>query len=89
MPKCKGCGKEIVFADIADEKGILTGKRVPLDTAAPVYQVDASQKAGQPERVAYRRRDTFVSHFVTCPKANQFSGGKSHDGSRADIKNGN
>jgi len=68
MENCKGCGKPIVWADIVDESGIITGKKVPLDPKPPVYVFDGNN--------AERHRSAMVSHFATCSKANDFIGSK-------------
>lgn len=60
--RCKGCGKEILFA--ADPSGRL----ITLDTKPPVYQL-----ADDGEHCE-RARGFYVSHFATCPDAQQFSG---------------
>lgn len=59
MSVCKGCGKEIQWATTE------TGKTIPLDPKAPTYEVK--------EGIAVRS-PAMVSHFSTCPKANDFSG---------------
>lgn len=59
---CKGCGAKILWG--ADEDG----KAIPLDPSAPVYEEDGS--------VIRRTRLAYVSHFKTCPQANQFSATK-------------
>lgn len=67
---CKGCGKPIVW-------GVLDGlKRIPLDPAPPVYRVMKRYRAPGGERVIVDRDSTgtMVSHLVTCPAANDFSG---------------
>lgn len=65
---CKGCGKKLMF--IKGEGG----KIVPLDLVAPVFEV-TKDMAGH--EVAKRTASNFyVSHFATCPKANEFNGGK-------------
>jgi hypothetical protein len=80
MAKCKGCGRTIVWG-VNEE-----GKRIPLDPSAPCYSVedesipggsDAAERArvimkGEANVRLYRL--AFVSHFATCPNANQFSG---------------
>jgi len=75
---CKGCGKPIVWATLAEGDEI-TSKRVPLDPRPPVYVL----QDGVPGEGALCRRvgkagtaiELLVSHFATCPKANDFSGG--------------
>lgn len=75
MQKCRGCGKEIVFADLVDDQGIFIGKSVPLDPKPPVYEINS-------DGTAERRRGAMVSHFATCTEANRFSG------SRKKVSNG-
>ena len=74
--KCQGCGKRIVWATTAE------GKKIPLDPTAPVYQVASSNVTGtigccisplyNDTDAKVRLRQHMVSHFATCPKANQF-----------------
>ena len=66
MNQCRGCGKEIVWGETAD------GKKIPLDPRAPVYGIVTIR--GQSEIV--RTTLAMVSHFATCPKANDFSASK-------------
>jgi len=66
--KCRGCGKDIIFAKNSDGKGI-----IPLDPRPAVYQV-IEQPDGS--AVAVRDKNYMVTHFATCPKASDFSGGK-------------
>lgn len=66
--KCKGCGKPLTFAM---GEG---GKIIPLDRTAPTYELTRDLLGNE---VAKRCGETvMVSHFSTCPKANDFSGGK-------------
>ena len=62
---CKGCGKPIVWAK--DEKGMLH----PLDYRAPVYSYNGTEADGTVR--CHRAEGCYVSHFATCPKANDFS----------------
>lgn len=48
------------------------GKKIPLDPHAPVYS--AIEQRGRTEVV--RTHLAMVSHFATCPNANDFSGSK-------------
>jgi hypothetical protein len=69
MAKCKGCGKKIIWA-----KDRVTGATVPLDPRPPVY-VYAETPEG--EMQCWRPlAPSAVSHFATCPNANDFSGGR-------------
>jgi len=63
-PRCKGCGREIIWVE---HKNPVTQeiKKVPLDPRAPTYR---RNEAGQ-----WIRSDAYVSHFSTCSQANQFS----------------
>lgn len=65
---CRGCGKKIVWA-VMNEDGKI--KRIPLDPSAPTYT-----EFVQPEGNFWARSGAMVNHFVTCPKANDFSASK-------------
>jgi hypothetical protein len=53
------------------------GKTIPLDSRAPVYEVTKDLTG---EAIARRAEGVYVSHFSTCPEANQFSAsGKKRD----------
>ena len=72
----RGCGKTILWG--VDEKG----RRIPLDPHAPVYHVMSFNAATQTyavERAGGERPINYVSHFATCPKANEFSSSKQKD----------
>jgi hypothetical protein len=71
--KCKGCGKRILFARVKNQKGDLV--HVPLDPAPPIYHI-AFNEDGTAEAVRGTRNRLMVSHFNTCPKANEFSGSR-------------
>jgi hypothetical protein len=60
--KCKGCGADIFF-----EQGVpWYAKKVPVLIGVPnISGVDDQIKTS-----------AYVSHFVNCPKANEFSKGK-------------
>lgn len=62
---CKGCGRSIFWA-----LNPISGKRVPLDPKPPVYRIQMD--TGQV--FAHQDKQAFVSHFATCPNANDFSG---------------
>lgn len=47
------------------------GKAVPLDMRSPVYRLEPDLTG---ELVATRDTGAHVSHFCTCPTADQFSG---------------
>lgn len=66
MTTCKGCGKEIVWAVTAE------GRKIPLDPRPPVYSLIDTPRGKE----AVRTTLAMVSHFSTCPNANDFSGSK-------------
>lgn len=67
---CKACRKPLRF--MKNE----AGKLVPLDLRAPVYEVKRDF-SGEPSATLVQE-GFYVSHFATCPSANDFSkGGKS------------
>ena len=63
---CRGCGAPIVWAVLEN------GTKVPLDPKPPVYHTGTLRPDGGVN--ATRDREALVSHFATCPQANQFSG---------------
>ena len=61
MAECKGCGADIIWIKMA-------GKNIPLDARKhPIYW-----KMGE----VWEKIDARISHFVTCPKAGEFSASK-------------
>lgn len=68
MSTCKGCGAEIVWAT-----NPATGKKVPLDAKSTrfIYR-HVSEKE---ECLQEDDDELFVSHFLTCKRADRFSGG--------------
>ena len=66
--KCKGCGAPIVW-------GIcnVSGKKIPLDLRPQVYRIVALAN-GDVEALKEDPAEFGVSHFATCPMANNFSG---------------
>ena len=67
---CRGCQKPIVWAE--DEKG----QKIPLDPRPAVYAVKVLSNG---KVACYRDKDFMVSHFVTCPERDKFSGGKDRE----------
>lgn len=67
MSACKGCGKEITWAKTRD------GKTIPLDGRPPIYRMWTE---GTPDILCEIDPTRAVTHFATCPKANDFSGSK-------------
>lgn len=71
MSKCRGCGAEIIWAKNENDK------LIPLDAKAPVYVLTIREGMGHETRCQRAEKGrAFVTHFATCPKANEFSGGK-------------
>ncbi len=66
---CRGCGKPIVWAH-KPEGGV-----IPLDPRPPVYKLIHSydEQTKQTTLRCERKLQSMVSHFATCPKANDFS----------------
>jgi hypothetical protein len=68
MSACRTCGREIVW------KTTQHGKKVPLDPKALVFSVVGDIAVKPTPGVA---GETFmVSHFATCPDANEWSKNK-------------
>jgi hypothetical protein len=61
---CKGCGKPIFFARDVD-----TGALLPLDARAGGYAVTVEGK----DVTCTRNGNVYISHFLVCPKAREFS----------------
>lgn len=79
---CEKCGCPLGFGETFDHKII------PLDLRAPVYCVTGEKGPGYCDGVV-RTHMAFVSHFATCPHANEFSnknkkGGKADDADSGD-----
>jgi len=63
MAKCKSCQAEIVWG-VTD-----TGKRVPLDPSEKRFvRIYGHVPDGE---LHVRMKDTHLSHFATCPQADQ------------------
>lgn len=75
---CRGCGAPIFF-----EQGMpWFAKRVPILVEID-YQTLQPAAASGPQ---YQKTTGYVSHFVNCPKAEQFSGAKREE--KRDNANG-
>jgi hypothetical protein len=73
ITRCKGCGIVILWARAPE------GGAIPLDPRAIVYEVHegpgGTLQASKAPRLGKDQKHGFaVSHFATCPKANEFSG---------------
>lgn len=78
MPKCRKCGKEIIFIKTS------AGKSMPCDAGQVMYWADRKGKARivtpNGEVVACRLEGDlqtatgvgYTSHFATCPNAAEF-----------------
>ena len=73
--RCKGCDKPIIWGVLTNQHGEM--KRLPLDPKPPIYRVIGTESTSAGESVKVQRMDNaLVSHFATCPNANDFSGSK-------------
>lgn len=66
MRPCKACGRNLWIV-----KGP-NGKSLPLDLESHVYEVSV----GAAEGAIAQRINAYVTHFASCTKANEFSGGR-------------
>lgn len=67
MPNCRSCGASIIFARSTNNKPL------PLD-ARPVHGGNIELRRGVAHYVGVdvnARTPRYVSHFATCPKAEQ------------------
>lgn len=67
MTHCKACGAQVVF--VTNSK---TGKKVPLDIASRAHIYELSDSADDVAAPAGQQQELYVSHFLTCPKADLF-----------------
>ena len=65
MPPCKSCGQELLWVKSS------SGKNIPLN-AEPIKKVWTENKKTQ---TWYFSDEAYVSHFATCPNADQFRKG--------------
>lgn len=63
---CFKCGAPLGFGVTGE------GRIIPLDLQAPVYCVTGEKDPGEHSGVV-RTHLAFVTHFATCPHANEFS----------------
>lgn len=64
MARCKSCQREIRWGKTR------RGKAIPLERVSNVYTLDTDGEA----HIVGHKGDVYISHFVTCPKANHWSG---------------
>lgn len=76
--KCGGCGKKVIWGTSE------TGARVPLDPVPPVYRIVGAASVGYAKLV--RDKQAYVSHFSTCPSANQFSRSRRTDPAQSSLE---
>lgn len=72
MASCRGCKADIHFAKAA------SGRMVPLQRVI-AYEIDwvDNEDTNSTEPIAVKvEREIYISHFLTCPKANEFSKGR-------------
>lgn len=62
---CHLCGCPLGFGLTND------GKRIPLDLRSPVYAITGDRSPGKP-MIVVQTGLAFVTHFRTCPQADQF-----------------
>jgi hypothetical protein len=75
MSTCNGCGAAIRWAITPN------GRRMPVDAKPEKRIVLDDVRLGDDPPTA-RVVDTYVSHFATCPKAQQFRKGSPREVSR-------
>ena len=66
MPVCRGCGADIEFL-----VSKTTRKPLPVDVGSLEKRVAVVSVSDDGEKEA-RVLDTYISHFATCPAADQF-----------------
>lgn len=71
---CYKCGCPLGFGRTVE------GKLIPLDLRSPIYAVTGGVYQVAGERGVIRTELSYVSHFATCPHANDFSGARKKDG---------
>lgn len=69
MSACRGCGKKIIWGTTME------GKKIPLDPTPPTYAAAEGEEIHSDGQFIGRSK-AMVSHFATCPNANDFSGSK-------------
>ncbi len=81
MPKCRTCQQEIVWGMTENNK------RVPLDPAETRFI--AHDGPGDDRHLYVKMVPTHLSHFATCPQADQHRKEKPIRGSTEDYIGGN
>jgi hypothetical protein len=78
VSNCKGCGKGIIWGVT------LEGKKIPLEECKHVYVgVNTNYPIGTNDfEITKPPVVIWISHFLTCPKANNFSGSQKTKGQR-------
>jgi len=70
MSTCRGCGRAILFARSS------TGRAIPLERVRRVYRLEQRGEGPAEARALEELGTVYVSHFETCPKAEQFTRGR-------------
>lgn len=65
MARCKACDAPIIWAETEN------GNRIPLDAKSEKRFVLGREGSWGDTKVA-AMKDTYTSHFATCPNANDF-----------------
>jgi hypothetical protein len=77
QPRCRGCNKVIEWIEVPEDvNGVLKFKRIPLDPRAPTWEFNGER---------WVRSAARVSHFATCPAADQFSASKREEPVQQDL----
>ena len=70
VKKCRSCGADVLW--VVTE----TGKKMPLDAKAiTVFVPDPAQRRARDGDLCAVSRKAYVSHFATCPDADEWRGG--------------
>lgn len=75
MSVCNGCGATLLWGETPE------GTKIPLDPNAPVYALVGGgpfEGTNLLRCVRLAKDKAMVSHFATCPKANEFSRSQKH-----------
>ena len=71
MSVCKGCGKQITWGRTSE------GKNIPLDICGQGYEVvevTVDDQKRPTNHILALGKKVYTSHFMTCPKRQEFSG---------------
>lgn len=69
MSQCKGCGREILFL-----RSMNSGGTIPLEICRNAYRISPTKDlAGDLLVEQIKGEVVYISHFLTCKRANDFS----------------